>query len=141
MPKSGFSTETIKTVAQWADNCCVYCKSQDRYSPHGFTIDHIIPISLGGSNDIENLAYACFLCNRLKSNKIEAFDNLSEKMFSLFNPRKDLWQQHFAWNEDATLIIGISPIGRVTVSQLQLNRDKLIEYRRAILPLGTHPPN
>ena len=140
MPKSGISPDTIETVSLWADHCCVYCKSQDKYSPHGFTIDHIIPLSLGGTNDLENLAYACFLCNRLKSNKTEAFDNLSEKLVPLFNPRKDSWHQHFAWNEDATLVIGISPGGRATVDVLQLNREKLIEYRRAVMPLGTHPP-
>ena len=140
MPKSSFTSEISKAVRLRANNCCEYCRSQDIYSPHGFTIDHIIPLSLDGLSVLINLAYACFLCNRLKSNKTEALDQLTGKMVSLFNPREDVWNDHFAWNEDATIIIGVSPIGRATVSQLQLNRDKLIEYRRAILPLGTHPP-
>ena len=33
-------------------------------------IDHIIPISKDGTNEIENLTTACFECNVGKSNKI-----------------------------------------------------------------------
>lgn len=94
-----------------------------------------------GLDDIENLAYACFLCNRLKSNKTSSFDILTGSSVRLFNPRHHLWNDHFAWNDDATLIIGISPIGRCTVTELKLNRSKLIDYRRAVLPFGVHPPD
>lgn len=39
-----------------------------------------------------------------------------------------------------SLIIGISAIGRVTVDELQLNRPKLVAYRKAVTPFGVHPP-
>lgn len=89
---------------------------------------------------MENLAYACFLCNRLKSNKTQRLDRVTETLAPIFNPRKAAWSEHFAWNEDATTIVGVSPIGRCTVEALKLNREKLIEYRKAILPFGAHPP-
>ena len=33
------------------------------------TIDHVIPISRGGTNDIENLRPACYDCNMRKGSK------------------------------------------------------------------------
>ncbi len=43
------------------DRCCVYCGSKEK-----LTIDHIVPIRYGGSNDISNLVVACSRCNRKK---------------------------------------------------------------------------
>jgi len=34
------------------------------------TIDHVIPISKGGSDNKENLVACCLKCNRLKGNKM-----------------------------------------------------------------------
>ncbi|MBX2929939.1 MAG: HNH endonuclease [Saprospiraceae bacterium] len=57
-----------------AGACCEYCKANVVFSPNPFTIDHIIPKSAGGSDDPENLAYACFGCNRSKHDHTKAFD-------------------------------------------------------------------
>lgn len=141
MAKIFVSIELREAVMLRAKKCCEYCKSQDKYSPTAFTIDHVLPESLDGTSDFENLAYACFLCNRLKSNKLKFFDTLSERWIPLFNPRKDFWNEHLSWNQDATKIIGITKIGRGTVTELKLNREKLVEYRSCIIPFGTHPPD
>jgi len=37
-----------------------------------FTIDHIVPISRGGSNNPDNLQIACEDCNKLKSNRMNS---------------------------------------------------------------------
>lgn len=123
-----------------ANHCCEYCLSQDKYSPNLFTIDHIIPEDSGGDNDPDNLAYACFLCNRLKSNKITGYDQITQSHASLYNPRMQNWDHHFTWSEDFTSILGLTATGRSTVSELQLNRLKVVEYRMALLPFGGHPP-
>ena len=44
---------------------CVYCGSKDRIE-----IDHIYPISKGGTNHIDNLQPLCAFCNNSKHNKI-----------------------------------------------------------------------
>lgn len=37
------------------------------------TIDHVIPLSKGGTNDIENLRPACYQCNWQKGDQIYGF--------------------------------------------------------------------
>ncbi len=140
MANPTINKELREAVILRASKCCEYCKSQDKFSPTAFTIDHILPESLDGTSDFKNLAYACFLCNRLKSNKLKVFDTRLKKWVSLFNPRIDIWAEHFSWNDDTTKIIGMTAIGRCTVKELKLNREKLIEYRNCIIPFGEHPP-
>jgi hypothetical protein len=126
-------------VRSRAMNRCEYCKCQDKYSPHPFTIDHIVPASFNGPSELNNLAYAFFLCNRLKSNKFKVYDRPTNNWVALFNPKKDRWEDHFAWDTMAMHIIGITPTGRCTIKELKLNREKLIEYRNGLVPFGLHP--
>jgi hypothetical protein len=58
----------------------------------------------------------------------------------LFHPRQHRWRDHFAWNNDATVVVGLSPTGRATVSLLQLNRSGLVNLRRLLVAAGEHPP-
>ena len=58
----------------------------------------------------------------------------------LFHPREQRWEEHFTWNSDFTLIIGLTPTGRATISALQLNRSGLVNLRRVLYAIGEHPP-
>jgi hypothetical protein len=44
------------------------------------------------------------------------------------------------WDEEFALILGVTPIGRATVEKLQLNRDGVVNLRRALHVIGRHPP-
>ena len=103
-------------------------------------MEHIFPAARGGAVDSENLALSCQGCNNHKYTCTEAFDRVSGANASLYNPRRDRWADHFGWAEDFTLIVGLTPTGRVTVERLKLNRPGVVNLRRALRTLGRFPP-
>ncbi len=46
-------------LAKLADFRCEYCKSPERFAPQTFSLDHILPVSKGGTDEFDNLAFAC----------------------------------------------------------------------------------
>jgi len=127
-------------VGQRANFLCEYCHASEQWQYVSFTVDHVIPITKGGTNSIDNLALACFHCNRQKSDKLKAFDEQSLSEVFLFNPRTESWQEHFIWSKDTLLIIGLTAIGRATVAELAFNRARIINIRAADREIGRHPP-
>jgi len=51
------------------DPYCKYCRIP--LDLENSTLDHIIPLSKGGTNKMENLAVACSDCNNKKGNAID----------------------------------------------------------------------
>ena len=140
MSRIYLSKELKDLVFDRANFLCEYCLSPDDYSSSPFNIEHIIPISKSGTNEIENLALACQGCNLHKYNNIFGIDPESGVLAAFYNPRENNWKDHFIWNENHTIIIGQTPIGRATVNSLYLNRYRLINQRNAFIKLGIHPP-
>lgn len=89
---------------------------------------------------MENLALACFHCNRRKSDNLIGIDPRSGIKVPLFNPRCDRWGDRFIWSVDGLLIIGLTATGRATVEELVLNRERVIHIRAADKEIGRHPP-
>jgi len=56
---------SAKELKRLYDSACVYCGSCER-----ITLDHVIPIHLGGSHSIGNLVPACGACNFSKGSKL-----------------------------------------------------------------------
>lgn len=119
-------------VTERANGLCEYCLSDVDFSHSPFDIEHIIPIVEGGKTESENLALSCHGCNLHKSIKLSGYDVLSDEEVRLFNPRKDIWEKHFSWAKEFTIIIGLTPIGRATVETLKLNRRGLINQRKVL---------
>ncbi|MDQ3062732.1 MAG: HNH endonuclease [Acidobacteriota bacterium] len=137
---SEISNETRRKVREAAGNNCGYCLSRQRYTMSVLEIEHIIPKSNGGANAEENLWLSCGLCNRYKGTQTDGFDEETQNIVALFNPRRQIWTEHFAWSADGTRITGITPTGRVTVNALKLNNDIAVEVRRNWILAGWHPP-
>ena len=127
-------------VRQRANYLCEYCHASEQWQYVAFTIDHVIPLTLSGADILNNLALACFHCNRKKSGKTTAIDPQSGTEVPLFNPRQHSWSEHFIWSADGLLIIGLTPIGRATIATLVLNRERVINIRAADKAVGRHPP-
>ena len=134
------SAKLKRKVGERARACCEYCRSQAKFSPNAFAVEHIIPRAKNGSNDLENLALSCQGCNNHKHTKTEGIDSITNKKAPLFHPRKEKWDDHFSWNNDFSTIIGTTPTGRATVTTLHLNRKELINLRRLLHEKGEHPP-
>lgn len=110
-------------IRQRAKALCEYCHSPEKISTARFSIDHILPRSLGGTDDLDNLA-----------------------LHSLFHPRQQHWSDHFIWTADGTCILGTTATGRATCDRLDLNDDRYqgerpIQAARALwVRAGWHPP-
>jgi len=129
-----------RMVEARAGGICEYCRSLRRFVPEPFNVEHIIPVAHSGKTEARNLAWACAGCNYHKGDKIEGIDPQTGRRLRLFNPRRHRWKDHFAWNEDATLMIGLTATGRATINALRLNREELINLRWALHTLNLHPP-
>lgn len=140
MANAYISLNTRKQVADRANRCCEYCLSQVDYATEPFVVEHIVPISRGGSSNLANLAFACSGCNGHKYNKVTSTDPVTGGTVPLYNPRQHDWDEHFRWDEKFVRILGITPIGRTTVDALKLNRSGLVNLRQALYQLGKHPP-
>jgi HNH endonuclease len=106
-----------------------------------FEFEHIVPHSAGGETLFENLCLACPSCNRHKATRQTGVDPVSRQRILLFHPQRQLWAEHFAWNEGATELVGLTDVGTTTLSLLQMNRPALVQARRLWVKLGEHPPS
>lgn len=129
-----------KSVKKRANGYCEYCFSKEEFCPDSFSMEHIIPLAKNGEHSLDNLANSCQGCNNLKYTSTEFLDKVTGEYFSLYNPRKHIWAEHFQWSENYLHLIGISAIGRVTIELLQLNRKGVVNLRRALIALNEHPP-
>lgn len=67
---------------------CQYCRR--RLAPSELTYDHVIPRSLGGPTDWENIVTCCISCNRRKGGKLLEHSGLQLKI----PPKKPVWSPY-----------------------------------------------
>jgi 5-methylcytosine-specific restriction endonuclease McrA len=127
-------------VIQTANYRCEYCRTSSKLTGTPLVMEHILPRSLGGSDERDNLAAACYRCNEFKGAKTAALDPETGQVVPLFNPRIDLWQAHFAWGNGGTHLIGMTPTGRASVVALRLNNDNIVAARALWIESAWHPP-
>jgi len=109
-------------------------------------MEHLLPQSLGGNDQIDNLALACSRCNSRRYNFTTGIDPQSRQEVSLFNPRQQQWSEHYVWSADRLRIVSKTSIGRETCHRLDINDDRhndgfIIRARALWLRGGWHPPD
>jgi len=124
----------VRKVWQRAGNCCEYCRMPQDYDDSPFEIDHIIARKHSGPSVAGNLALSCLHCNSFKGSDIAGRDPRTRKLTPLFNPRRNKWQRHFRWQ--GAYLVGRTPIGRVTVTVLNINDPFRVELREGLIEEG-----
>jgi len=127
-------------VAERAAHRCEYCRAPESIFTLRFEVDHIVPVSSGGTGALGNLALSCRACNLWKSNATSGLDPLTAEYAPLFNPRQDVWAEHFAVEiADFVAVLGKTPVGRATVEQLRMNAAAQCKARRWWMLIGLFP--
>jgi len=126
-------------IAQRANHRCEYCKAPEVVFNFPFEVEHIVPLSRQGSDDDANLALACRSCNLRKGNRISGLASRSNVEARFFHPRKDYWDEHFQINVESGEVVGVTPIGEVTVEYLEMNSSAQVAARQLWIRLNLFP--
>ena len=134
---SEYIPETMRRqVSELANHKCEYCLIQESDTYFGCEIDHIISIKHGGKSLVENLAYACMICNRYKGSDL---GSITEEgiLIRFYNPGTDYWNEHFSIQSNE--IIPLTAIGVVTVKIFRFNEIARKVEREALQLIGHYP--
>lgn len=75
-----YSEEERKIIYDGSNGRCALCGQLLKLED--MTIDHIVPLSMGGNDDMDNIQASCFSCNQFKNNILpDVFLNRIIKIF------------------------------------------------------------
>lgn len=137
---SRISAKLRDKIIEAAENRCGYCQNPQDLVPIPFQIEHILPKASGGTDDEENLWLACGVCNSFKHAKTHAIDPETNTKTPLFDPRRQIWHEHFEFRQSHSEISGKTPCGRATVIALKLNNVRAVKMRKLWVSVGWFPP-
>jgi len=105
---------------------CGYCGVSETAVGGELEIDHFHPAAAGGSDDDENLVYACTACNRFKGEYAPASG--APETLRLLHPKRDHPEAHIFEMVQGRLS-GLTARGWFHIQRLHLNRIQLVEMR------------
>lgn len=121
-----------------SQNRCEYCQLDQAYSILPHQIDHVRATKHHGSNTMENTCFSCAHCNASKGSNVAGYDPETSLLTPLFNPRNDVWTDHFRWQ--GGILVGLTSVGRATIDVLRINDPNCVEQRQALIETGLFPP-
>jgi len=104
---------------------CGYCGVHEDAVGSTLTVDHHCPRSRGGTDDSENLVYACPRCNEHKGSYWHEADPPHVR---LLHPGRDDLTLHVHQADDGRLV-GATLEGQFFIERLRLNRAPLVAHR------------
>ncbi|HLQ44192.1 MAG TPA: HNH endonuclease signature motif containing protein [Planctomycetaceae bacterium] len=121
-------------VRNRAGRCCEYCHLPEQADIQPFQVDHIRAQKHSGADSLQNMAWSCLPCNSYKGPNVAGYDPETDRLSALFDPRRDDWSEHFAW--DGPRLVGLTPVGRATIAVLRMNLAERVEHRRLLMAAG-----
>ena len=121
------SGENRKAVREQYNFACGYCGVSELDAGSELEIDHFQPVSHDGSDEWDNLVYACPACNRNKASYWPLPD--APPHMHLLHPLTDSLHIHITLLQDGRLA-GLTPRGWFHIDWLHLNRLQLIAMRQ-----------
>jgi len=140
MNRRRIPAELAERIRSDARHRCGYCLVGEHLVGMLMEFEHLTPLSALGETVEENLWLSCRNCNGYKQARIEAVDPETNQAVRLFNPRRQIWDEHFRWSEDRVTVIGLTPMGRATVEALKMNNPRIVASRRLWVSAGWWPP-
>lgn len=107
------------------ERCCAYCGVHEELAGATLTVDHHRSRSRGGSDDEDNLVYACPRCNEHKGPYWHTED---PPHIPLLHPGRDDLACHLQEDSSGRLS-GLTSEGRFFIERLRLNRAPLVAHR------------
>lgn len=132
--------ELRRKIAEAAKYRCGYCRMPQAILPMALEIEHILAQAAGGTDDEYNLWLACRACNSFKHAKTHGFDQETNQEVKLFNPRTQIWQEHFEFDSETGEITGKTACGRATGMALRMNSEQAVSARIFWVAAGWYPP-
>ncbi|MBA2448216.1 MAG: HNH endonuclease [Chloroflexi bacterium] len=138
-----------------AQDACEYCLMP---TVMRFEIDHVIPhgrwqnyldgkllvqphLGERGPDHLDNFAWSCSFCNGTKREQTSW--RVGRQRFSLFNPRRARWSEHFVFADHFLFVVGVTEIGRATERAVGFNdprRGGPLGARHRAIVEGRYPP-
>ena len=125
-----------RQVGERAGGRCEYCLVHEADVDLRHEVDHIIAEKHGGATHLDNLAYACFVCNKSKGSDIASL-SYGGAISRFFNPRTDIWAEHFRIEGDR--IVPITSEAEATDRIFFLNKEERRIARRDLQASGRYP--
>ena len=123
-----------RAVRTRAAGRCEYCHLPEQVSTFRHVLDHITAIKHHGPTESGNLALCCGHCNVHKAANLAGIDPSTGQITRLFNPRIDVWSDHFVYA--GAEVIRRTPEGRTTIDVLNMNHAKQLEMRQSLIESG-----
>ena len=137
MTSSLIPAELRRLVIERASGHCEYCLIHQDVSIYSHEVDHIIALKHGGQTRADNLALSCLSCNRYKGSDLATIDPINDEIVPLFNPRRQVWDEHFLLND--ARIEAITQIGQATSRLLKLNAPNRLVERQVLINQRRYP--
>ncbi len=120
----------FEAVRQRFRRSCGYCGVTETTVGGELTLDHYRPRAAGGSDELDNLVYACIRCNQYKSDYWPDDVDLAQGR-RLLQPGIDDAFLHISEDESTGRLHGLTPTGAFHITVLRLNRPQLVAHRLA----------